>query len=139
MKLKLTGMVLAGLALFGGSILFAQSNTQEGGTKLSRDEALKVVRTIGTLEATMQAESGSFQSFEQLYQHRAFRNKGDVTIIDHYSGALKNYRLSVVATADGKQFRVSLKPAQGCGASFFEDESFIIYEGNALGCDEKAR
>jgi hypothetical protein len=52
---------------------------------------------------------------------------------------VKNYKVSVVASADGKHFRVSLKPADNCGASFFVDESWLIYEGSMIGCEEKEK
>jgi hypothetical protein len=140
MRLKFAGILIALFVLCGGTVLFAQVNAPESSAKLSRAEALSLTRTLGTMEATAQAQVGSFLSLEQLFQPAQFKKlKDQVTLTDSCSGTVKDYKISVVVSADGKHFRVSLKSTEHCNGSFFVDESFIIYEGNAIGCDEKEK
>jgi len=52
----------------------------------------------------------------------------EINVVDTHSATIKDYRLSVVPSADGQHFQLSLLTKSGCGYSLFTNESFVIYE-----------
>jgi hypothetical protein len=140
-----TGVMKAGALaciLIVGSTLVGFACPQGDGNQLSDDEALGLVRTVVTVELTIFMKNQVYVSLGELLQHPSFRPKVNVTKTDRNYGRVEDYRISVVASADGKHYSAELTPAAphlGCPAAFFSNERAIIYKAKALGCYEASK
>lgn len=133
MKIKI--LLSAVLTLTGVVGALALSNGQEDTVRLSSREALSLIRTMNSTEHSFKIKSSSFGSLEDVIKYGQLdRTKPEIVLSDGNSGTLKDYQLSVVASSDGRHYQISLRPSSGCGASFFTNESSVIYQGQALGC-----
>ena len=133
MKTKI--LLSAVLTLTGVVSALALSNGQEETVRLSSKEALSLIRTMNSIEHSFKMKSSSFGSLEDLIKFDPLDlTKPGIVLSDDNSGTLKDYQLSVVASSDGRHYQISLRPGSGCGASFFTNESGVIYQGQALGC-----
>ena len=112
-KLLLVMFVLSGLT--GITLSVAQTNSKESTDQLSQSEALGLIRRINTIEAEMKLKGQSYGSLEGLLKEPRFQQRQfAIDVDDSSSGSLKNYKMSVVVSADGQHYQVSLRPAQGC-------------------------
>ena len=128
--------------LMVGSTLVGFTCPPETGNQLSEDEALGLVRNVVTGELTIFMKNQVYVSLDELLQHPSFRPKVNVTKTDLNYGRVENYRISVVASADGKHYSAELTPADphlGCPAALFSNERAIIYKAKALGCYEDSK
>jgi len=128
--------------LIVGSTLVGFASPQGTGNQLSEDEALGLVRTVVTVELTIFMKDQVYVSLDELLQHPSFRPKVNVTKTDRNYGTVKDYRISVVASADRKHYSAELTPVDphlGCPAAFFSNERAIIYKAKALGCYEASK
>jgi Tfp pilus assembly protein PilE len=137
MKPKLM-IVLAMLAVLSGiTIPILNTHSQAMTNQLTSSEAINLVRMISTIEGEKKATEQSFVSLQKLLQHRVMQSRlQEINVVDVDSATIKGYRLSVVPSADGQHFQLSLVPKSGCGYSLFTNESFVIYEAKALGCPD---
>src|SRR5690242_3323911 len=105
---------------------------QEPREQLSEKQALALVRTAVSTEATLKMKTSAYGSLRDVLEIglKSF----PIVLGDSSSATVKDYRLSIVAAADGQHFQISMHPATGCGVSFFTNESGVIYQGLALGC-----
>ena len=104
----------------------------------SGDPVLRLIRMVGTTEAEFSASEGGYVSLAALLKHRNFRGYASkLELIDSTSAKTGGYILSVIPSADGKRFQVSLVPEQGCGVAYFSSENYLIYQGKGLGCPER--
>jgi len=108
------------------------SKRQEARSMLSTKQALALIRTTNSTEHTIKFKTSSFGSLEDVIKLSQLDR--DLVLNDSSSATVKDYRLAIVASPDGQHYQVSLHPISGCGASFFTNESGVIYQGNALGC-----
>lgn len=131
-------IVLAMLAVFSGiTIPVLNSHSQAMTNQLTANEAMNLVRIISTIEGEMKATEQSFVSLQKVLQHRVMQSRlQGISVVDIDSATIKDYRLSVVPSADGQHFQLSLVPKSGCGYSLFTNETFVIYEAKALGCPD---
>ena len=135
-KLMLTLAMLA--ALSGVTIPVVKTHSQATSNQLSSTEALRLVRALSTTEAEKKAEEQSFVSLEKLLQHRVMQRRlHEINVLDAHSVTIRDYMLSVFPSADGQHFQLSLAPKTGCGYSLFTNESFVIYEAQALACSDR--
>jgi hypothetical protein len=107
---------------------------QDSKDQLSSKQALALVRTLSSTEATLKGMGSGYGSLKDALKLGQLEKSFSIVAIDNSSATVKDYRISVAATADGKHFQISLHPASGCGVSFFTNESGVIYQGIALGC-----
>jgi hypothetical protein len=108
--------------------------TKEDASHLAPEGALRLMRVLGTAEAEAEGLQGSFVPLEQLLSHRSFQgHRSEFAVTDSTSARFKDYKLSVVVTGDGKHFHAALTPNE-CGYALSADDSYVIYEGHALGC-----
>jgi hypothetical protein len=133
MKLKLLigAVIIAGLGFL--AFLDAKTPVVDSASQLSEDQALGVVRTIGAAEATMNASYGKYGSLNDLIKANYIEFSDGFTMKDDNSGILKNYRLSIVPSPDGKHFQLSMTSTAACDTSVFTNESFAIYNGKPIG------
>ena len=108
---------------------------QDSQNQLSSRQALSLVRTINTVQAIIKRSRSNYGSLQDVVKPE-FQLDKSLSIIssDGSSAIVKDYRLSLVASADGQHYQISLHPISGCGVSFFTNESGVIYQGKALGC-----
>lgn len=139
MKLKLMSLCFALILMVAGTaMLFAGSKNKRGSDEMTREQVLKLVRTLVTAETEIRLSEGHFVSLDKLTEQARWRRAlTGITMSDHSSGAFNNYKLFVVASGDGQHFQVSVMPQSGCGLSMFSNEAAVIYEGLALGCSNK--
>ena len=125
----------------------AQTNSRADSSKLSHEEALGLMRTIGGALATVESRSKKYpslqevaQALQELFQdpdyQRYARNSVEVTVRNDGTVKAKNYTLSLVVSADGRSFEARLMPSDACDTAYFLGDSFVIYEAKALGCSE---
>jgi hypothetical protein len=134
MKMKLVLMLIAGLA--GGGLSVARAVRQEESHQLSPREGLELVRAINTIQAEMKLREQKYAGLGELLKASYFRRSpnGRLTVGNGFAGKLKDYEVSVVVSADGQHYQVSLLPSAGCARALFSNESGLIYEGKGLGC-----
>jgi hypothetical protein len=46
----------------------------------------------------------------------------------------RQYRLSMILSADAGSYQLSLVPMEGCAEAWFSDQRGVIYTGRALAC-----
>src|SRR6476660_3025072 len=113
-KLMLTVAMLA--VLSGVTIPLVKTHSQAMSDQLSSNEALTLVRALSTTEAEKKEKEQSFVSLQKLLQHRAMQRRAlEINVVDMHSATIRDYRLSVVPSADGQHFQLSIVPKSGCG------------------------
>lgn len=125
------------LTIAAALAVVAVPRLQESKDQLSSKQALNLVRTIASVEATIKIKRSSYGSIQDAIAFgQSYGDFKDVAIsaADSSSATVKDYRISLVASADGQHFQISMRPISGCGVSFFTNEAGVIYQGSALGC-----
>src|SRR5215470_12736782 len=118
MKPKIVAVVVALFVLGGAAMGIGRAMRHSTSDQLSASEALRIMRTLGTAEAESFLTEQKYMSVEQLIRHRFFSaRQPEIVLNDTSSGTIKNYRLSVVVSADGKHFTAALVPIEGCGTA----------------------
>jgi hypothetical protein len=130
-------LLIPTLTVAAALAVIAVPRLQESKDKLSSRQALNLVRTMATVEVTIKMKRSSYASIQDVIA--LGQSSGDfrdvvISSNDSSSATVKDYRVSVVVSADGQHFQISQHPVSGCGVSFFTNESGVIYQGNALGC-----
>ncbi|MDT7602894.1 MAG: hypothetical protein QOF61_891 [Acidobacteriota bacterium] len=136
MKLRLTTTIIA-LLLGGLTLHAAQTASQQDAARLSQRQALGLVRTFNTAEAMLKLNGGKYGSLEDLLKVNYMR-RSEFAMSDDFAAGVKDYKLSVVVSADGQHYQVSLRPEAGCGYALFSSDAAVIYEGNGLDCAKPA-
>ncbi len=137
--MKYKRLLASVLFLCTGSLLIAHAGkNQASSDELLAADAVALMRTINTAEAEISITTHLYIPLNQLLETRFFKGRQVLSNLnDDAVGTLKNYTLSVIASADGKHYQVKLVPAKGCGVSFFTSDPGIIYQAQAFGCNEK--
>ena len=135
MKIKLVLGVAVLFGLGGATLPLTRTNAQETAVQLTHKDALGLVRTVNTIQATKSVGGGRYGSLgDILRKDGSLPLQREIILSDDSSGSVRDYKLSVVVSGDGRRYQVSLRPAAGCGIAFFSGESGVIYEGRGLGC-----
>jgi hypothetical protein len=136
MKTKTAGICVILLAVVLLATGWVNRSAQDSPNRLSQQQAVALVRTINTAEAETFFKTQSYASMEKLLQYRSFQEQQNLLVpTDAFSGTVKNYKLSLVASEDGKHYLVGLAPAeQKCDAALFSSESGVIYAAKPIGC-----
>lgn len=139
-------MLLSGLL---GSIVasVARPHPQESADQLSERDAVGLLRTINTTQVVFynNTDPRHFASLKELSvlidensRTLGFNNPAkDLQLVDSSTGRLKNYTVSVVASADGQHYISGLISSSGCASAFFSSERGVIYTATGLGCADK--
>ncbi len=119
-------------------MLCVRTYTQDTVSGLSQKGALALIRAVNTSEASVFAAKRQYGPLEALLSRGAFLgHQSAPTATDSVTASLKeNYRLSVVASADGQHYAIQLVPTAGCAVAFFSSETAVIYTASALGCPQ---
>ena len=134
-KLMLTFAILAMVSVI--TIPVVKTHSRAMSDQLSSNEALTLIRALSTIEAEKKGAEQSFVSLQKLLPCVTQRQLQEINAVDTHSATIRDYRLSVVPSADGQHFELSLVPKSGCGYSLFTNDSFVIYEAKALGCPDR--
>ncbi|MEW6131416.1 MAG: hypothetical protein AB1757_30590 [Acidobacteriota bacterium] len=127
-------LLLLVVFLVSGFTFSQQQTAPTAPDKLSRTEALGLIRTINTAEATANTSQQRYVSLETLLQNLAkLKSQYGIVLTNSDSATVKNYKLSLLVSEGGKHFKVSLQPQAGSCYSLFSDDSFVIYEGQPVG------
>jgi hypothetical protein len=138
MKTRLIAVVAVVALISAVGVTVGSAMEQPKPSELSSSDGLRIMRALDTAEASAFNSEPKYLSLEQLVRQRLIPgDKMGLTLNDSSSGMIKNYKVSVVVTADGKHFAAALVPSDGCGAALFSDESDLIYEGRVLGCSDR--
>lgn len=136
------------------TVLMSQTPERAGAPdQLSLKNAVELVRRINTAEAELFMSTQVYVSMDKLVGHRLFANSQPTsnsdavsnapqatdqlspTLIDSSSGKLKNYKVFVIVSPDGKHYQVAMVEATPrCASAVFSNESGVIYSAKALGC-----
>jgi hypothetical protein len=101
----------------------------------ARATAVNVVREINTAEVEHSAWHGTYASWNELYSVPEEQKRWQRLQLSAGPEIVPGWTLSLVASADGKNFELSLRSlADKCGFSFFSDQGGVIYEGSAVRC-----
>ena len=112
-----------------------KTNSQSLTDKLETNEALGVVRLVAATEAEKKSAGNSFVTLPELMAHPAMKGRlEEISMVDSRTATFRNYTLTVIPSADGQHFQLSLVPKFGCGDSLFTNETFVIHEAKAPGC-----
>jgi hypothetical protein len=136
MKTRFAATLLA-LLLLGGLTLRAAQTESSDASQLSQRQALGLVRTFNTAQVTLKMNGGKYGSLADLLKVK-YLAREQFAVADDFTAGVKNYNLSVVVSADGQHYQVSLRPQSGCGYALFSSDAAVIYEGDGLGCAKSA-
>ena len=134
MKTKFT-LSLAVLLLACGGLTLpgARASAQDAPDRLAPRRALGLLRTFNTAQAMMKNGKGHYGSIKDLVAV-GYLDPKQFADAEESAAKVKDYKLSLVVSADGQHYQVSLRPAAGCGYALFSSDAAVIYEGNGLGC-----
>ncbi len=136
--MKITQLLVAAAVFFGLSgvtILLSQDNLADASAQLSEPQALQLIRLINTAEREVSNETHTFVPLAQLLRHPSLEeHRKFIALTESHSGRVKDRKLSVLASADGKHYTVALVPESGCEPAVFSNEAGLIYRGKAFGC-----
>lgn len=134
-------MRLLATIFFASAVLIAQPPAQDHaptGLHESRVAAVNVVRTLNTAEMEYRHSHNRYAGLEELKSSdewpktvermKRFTSQENVEFVAGYDS-------SVIVDAQGKTYRISVKPkTDKCQSSFFSDESGLIFEGKVIDC-----
>ena len=101
----------------------------------SRVIGINVVRTIETAEVEHRAWHGAYASWDDLYRSPDERKRWHPLHVSAGPEVVPGWDLNLVASADRKHFKLSLRNVSDpCAFSFFSDEHGVIYQGGAIDC-----
>jgi hypothetical protein len=103
-----------------------------------------VMRVVNAAESAYRRNLKRFGSWQELYDSGALwdvqKAEDEWRKVAFAKGpeAVPGYRLSLVVSADGTAYSISLQDtdSNGCGFSLFSDQSGVLYQGAPLGCPE---
>jgi hypothetical protein len=100
------------------------------------------IHVINAAKSSYRRSHGRFGSWQELYVSGALwdiqRATEEWRRVSFATGpeAIPGYRLSLLVSADGTAYSISLRDtaSNGCGSSLFSDQNGLIYDGVPLGC-----
>jgi hypothetical protein len=137
MKAKLLAIcTLACLCATGNGL--AQWTQRGPSGELNKEEASRLIDAINHVEADLFSRSHAYVSLEKLpLDHLTTMQKG-FSASEIASGNLKDHRLRLIASADGKHYLLAILPVpSGCGFSMFSDETANLFEAPQLDCADE--
>src|SRR5262245_3471468 len=106
-KIVLTTAILASLSVV--TIPMVKSKSQPMPLELSSKDALRLMRTLATIEAEIKSADHSFAGLDKVLAHRSMSKEAkEISKSDSSSATIRDYQLSVVASPDGQHFQISL-------------------------------
>ena len=126
------------------AIAAAALAAQTPAPSMPREQALLILRSINTAEAEVSRTEKQYVGLPKLVQHAVFTlpelqslRQGAALAPDGGPIPVGSYALRVDPSASGRRYTVSLVGEMPCSISWFSNERGTIYEGKAIGCDEK--
>ena len=133
-KILLAVAIFVSLGVF--AFLDAKTTTSDDSKQVAVDHALGTLRAFGSSEATYQMRNGRFANLKELVDEK-YMGADQFAMKDATSAMLSNYKVSVVPSADGKHFQISMISETVCDGGLFMNDSYLIFKGVPLGgCSE---
>lgn len=138
MKVKTLSVFVLCLVAVGATTGVAQWTQRGPSGELSKTEATRVIDAINHVEAHNFSKTHVYVSLEKLpLEHLATMQKA-FSASDIASGSLKDHKLRLIASADGKHYLLAILPVpSGCAFSMFSDETANIFEAPQLDCSDE--
>jgi len=138
MKAKLICALSLVLVLSAATSGLAQWTQRGPAGELSKAEASRLINAINQVEADVFSRTHAYVSLEKLPMARVAATQKALSASELASGALKDHKLRVIASADGSHYLLAIVPVpSGCGFSMFSDETANIYEAPQLDCADE--
>jgi hypothetical protein len=149
MRAVAIGMVVSSALICAGLLVAQQQRTpvppppqrqlqRMQAVETSRDSrmiGIDVVRNIETAEVEYKASHGAFADWSELYRSPDEVKRWQRLHATAGPEVVPGWMLSLVASADGKIFEISLRNlTDPCGFSFFSDQRGVIYQGGVIDC-----
>lgn len=88
-----------------------------------------------TAEANIPRGKGYLPLEDLVTKYQALGDiRTEMAIVDANTVTLRDYRLSLIRSADAKQYQAALVPLKGCATAWFTSERGLIYTGKTLDC-----
>jgi type II secretory pathway pseudopilin PulG len=127
-------LLIPALTVAAAIAVVAFPRFQNSQSRLSSKDALALVRSLNSRQATFKLSHSTYGSLQDVVMLGHLDKSFSITSGDSSSATVNDYRVSIVVSSDGLHYQLSMHPDSGCGASFFTNESGVIYQGSALGC-----
>jgi hypothetical protein len=138
MKLNHLRLLLPLVILAGAPTGRAQWTQRGPSGALSKTEATKLVVAINHVEAENFSRTHAYLSLEKLPLDRLSAAQKVFSASQIESGSVKDHKLRVIASADGKHYLLAVVPVpSGCAFSIFSDESANIFVAPQLDCSDE--
>jgi hypothetical protein len=91
------------------------------------------MRAINTAQAQMRPGRTNYGSLQEVVSHRSFSpTVGAPTLEDDDTARIRNHRIMVLRSQDGRRYQASIVPLAGSGAAIFSDQNGLIFVGEVL-------
>ena len=133
--------ILLALAIFFGlgvfAFLDAKTTKSDDSKQAALDRAVGTLRAFGSAEATYKMQFGKFATLQELLDAKYMG--ADQFVVKDANSAMMNYlKVSVVPSADGNHFQISIVSEKACDGALFLNDSYLIFKGVPLGgCPEQ--
>jgi hypothetical protein len=119
-------VALVGVTSNGGSVV-AQQET------LTPNEGVALVRQVNQILGRLYVRNNAQMMLKDVVADDTFTRAQGFELTNDQSGLYKRYRLTITHIAGDKEsYQLSLVPANGCGPSWFSNETGLIFAGNCL-------
>ena len=99
---------------------------------MSATEGVALVRQVNTIMGQLMLRNNAYMTLEDVVMHPTFTRAEGVELTNADSGTYKRYRLTVVGVVGLQSYQLSLVPANGCGPSWFSNETHLIFTGTCV-------
>ena len=138
MKARLLGVVVLCSMAVGASRDLAQWTQRGPSGELSKTDATRLINAINRVEADNFSKTHVYLSLEKLPLGRLTTIQKAFSASEIESGSLKDHKLRLIASADGKHYLLAILPVpSGCGFSMFSDETANIFKAPQLDCSDE--
>jgi hypothetical protein len=132
MRNRIAILVCVAVGVVGCVVLAAAQ--QEAAQAVSRQDGVRQMRAINSVEADIRGTSARFGSLADVVTSSGFSAGpvGDPVREDNDSALVRNHRITMLRSQDGSRYQVSIVPTSGSGLAFFSDQNGVIFVGEAL-------
>ena len=100
---------------------------------LTANEGLALVRQVNQIMGRLYVRNNAQMMLKDVVADDTFTRAQGFELTNDQSGTYKRYRLTITHIAGDKEsFQLSLVPANGCGQSWFSNETGLIFVGNCV-------
>jgi hypothetical protein len=101
-------------------------------TPMTATEGVALVRQVNQIMGRLMLRTNKYMTLRDVAMDPTFTRLEPLELINADSGIYKRYKLTVTGVEGLDNYQVSLVPANGCGPSWFSNETGLIFAGNCL-------